>query len=179
MNFSYQFLISLCIPVAASWLFPNFLIHLFFYPARKWEKQKTQWLQQLQRTITFAIEQQKQQLNNEAILALIEQKMDEFLDEKLPKTMPAISLFMNHTIATEIKQILLAEFKTILPEIVQNYARQLTTQPFQNTILLPALNNREAKLFLKKKFKKQFQLFQYVCIIFGIFIAFLQLIILL
>lgn len=179
MNFSYQLLVSLCIPVAAGWLFPYLIINLFFYPARKWEKQKTSWLQQFQQTIIFAIEQQKQQLTNEEVLILIEQKMDEFLQQKLPKAMPAISLFMNNTIAAEIKQILLAEFKTILPEIIQNYTRQFAELPFKNTILLPTLNSHEAKLFLKKKFKKQLLWLQYTSIAFGIFIALLQLIILL
>lgn len=66
----------------------------------------------------------KQEPNGE-INGLIDDRIDTFLSEKLPKKIPMFGMFLNDKTKTQIKNVLLEEFAALTPEIATQYAQRV------------------------------------------------------
>jgi uncharacterized membrane protein YheB (UPF0754 family) len=77
----------------------------------------------------FSFEDIKEKMFSEKNLAEINQflgqKIDDFLRNKLKKTIPMISIFMSQSLIDKIKNSLIAEFDTSFPQILETYAHNL------------------------------------------------------
>lgn len=56
-----------------------------------------------------------------AIMPYVEEQLDHFLREKLPKAMPVLSMFIGDSTIGQIKGTLVAELNTLFPKIIDQY----------------------------------------------------------
>ncbi len=61
----------------------------------------------------------------EKLLPIIEEHIDHFLKEKLPKQMPVVSMFIGEKTIHELKTLFLNELKDLFPVIMKHYAGNL------------------------------------------------------
>lgn len=66
--------------------------------------------------------------NMEGVSVVIEDKIDIFLREKLVAAMPMLGMIMGDDLRAKIKGVLLEEFNTMIPEVIEKYASKVEEQ---------------------------------------------------
>ncbi|MEZ4883218.1 MAG: DUF445 family protein [Chitinophagales bacterium] len=59
--------------------------------------------------------------NLEEVKALLETKIDDFIQKRLPATYPALAMFLNDKIKQKIKTQIIEEVEDVLPDAIENY----------------------------------------------------------
>jgi len=59
--------------------------------------------------------------NLEGVKALLETKVDDFIQKRLPAAYPALAMFLNDKIKQKIKTQIVEEIEEVLPEAIDNY----------------------------------------------------------
>lgn len=65
--------------------------------------------------------------NLESILPMIESHIDNFLNEKLKKEMPMISMFIGSKTTDKLKEVFMKEIQELFPQVIGKFASNLTT----------------------------------------------------
>lgn len=77
----------------------------------------------------FSMEDVKKSLQNpgnaEEVSAIVDAKLDDFLDNRLTDAMPMLAMFMNDEIKQKTKATLLAEVQLMLPELVDRFVNKI------------------------------------------------------
>ncbi len=118
--------------------------------------------------------------NHEEILKVINDKIDIFLKEKLVAAMPMLAMIMGDELRNKIKTTLVAEFETMLPEVIENYANNL-----EKKINVKEVVEAKVKKFSLEKMEevmygimsKEFRFIEVVGAVLGFLIGLLQILI--
>jgi uncharacterized membrane protein YheB (UPF0754 family) len=108
----------------------------------------------------------------------IEQHIDLFLNEKLKEKLPVIGMFVGQGTMAKIKEGLLEEINLMLPEVISQYADNLSQKIDVEKMVTEKVNNFSSdKLeeILSSVLKKEFRLVELICGVFGFLIGLLQL----
>ncbi|MEK6477015.1 DUF445 family protein [Catalinimonas sp. 4WD22] len=77
----------------------------------------------------FSIEDVKQSLqkpgNTEEVEAIVDARLNDFLENRLPEVMPMLAMFMNEELKQKIKSTLLAEVELMLPELIDRFINKI------------------------------------------------------
>lgn len=77
----------------------------------------------------FSIEDVKQSLqkpgNTEEIEGIVDARLNDFLENRLPEVMPMLAMFMNEELKQKIKGTLLAEVELMLPELIDRFINKI------------------------------------------------------
>lgn len=77
----------------------------------------------------FSIEDVKQSLqkpgNTEEIEGIVDARLNDFLENRLPEVMPMLAMFMNEELKQKIKSTLLAEVELMLPELIDRFINKI------------------------------------------------------
>ncbi len=60
-----------------------------------------------------------------AVVPVLEAKVDDFLRHKLPSEMPMISMFIGDKTVNKMKEVLMAEVTSMLPEMMETYTHSI------------------------------------------------------
>ena len=115
--------------------------------------------------------------NKEAIIAVIEVRIDKFLREKLKEAVPMIAMFISDDLITKIKVTLMAEFENSLPEIMNTFAKKLEENVDIEAIVVEKVNNFSMEKLEDIMFsimKKEFKFIELVGAILGFLIGVVQ-----
>ncbi len=108
----------------------------------------------------------------------IEAHIDTFLNEKLKEKLPIIGMFVGQGTMVKIKEGLLEEINLMLPEVIGQYADNLSQKIDVEKMVTEKINNFSSdKLeeILHSVLKKEFRLVELICGVFGFVIGCLQL----
>lgn len=130
----------------------------------------------------FSVEDVKKVLKDEKttqeIVSVIDEKLDDFLDNKLIDTMPMLAMFMSDELKQTIKGTLEEEFKLMLPEVVNRLAKNLDhNMDVEKTVYEKVVNFSTDKLeeILYSIMKKEFKFIEILGGILGFMIGLIQL----
>lgn len=77
----------------------------------------------------FSIEDVKKSLQNpgntEEVTAIVDARLNDFLDNRLGEAMPMLAMFMNEEIKLKIKTTLEAELQLMLPELIERFVSKI------------------------------------------------------
>jgi len=111
-------------------------------------------------------------------LNLVENKVDEFISQKLPQSMPMLAMFLNDDLKNKIKSILLAEIGAILPQLIQQFGNNLQQDINVQQIVYEKVANFSSDKFeeiLIRIMQKEFRLIEILGGILGFIIGIIQL----
>jgi len=129
----------------------------------------------------FSVEDVKKVLKDEKttkeIVNIIDEKLDDFLDNKLTATMPMLAMFMNDELKQTIKGTLEEEFKQMLPEMIGRLAENLDhSVDVEKTVYEKVVNFSTDKLeeILYSIMKKEFKFIEILGGVLGFMIGLIQ-----
>lgn len=77
----------------------------------------------------FSIEDVKKSLQNpgntDEVTAIVDARLNDFLDNRLGEAMPMLAMFMNDEIKLKIKTTLEAELQLMLPELIERFVSKI------------------------------------------------------
>ncbi len=76
----------------------------------------------------------------------VEQHIDRFLNQRLQEKMPMIAMFVGEKTLASLKAVLMDELHELLPQLIQQYGQQLSTQ-----INIPLLLEQQVNKIPKEK----------------------------
>ena len=109
---------------------------------------------------------------------IMEQKIDEYIDNKLFQKMPMVKMFINEGLRTKLKTSLMEEFKEILPLFVHNYTEKLKkSNDIEKLVYQKVTNFSSDKIeeILFSIMKKEFRFVEISGAVLGFFIGLIQL----
>ena len=115
--------------------------------------------------------------NNDKIMEFVDLKIDEYIQVKLPASMPMLAMFLNDDIKTKIKQTLINEIQGIIPGLVDTYAENLKNNfnvkeiVYQKVLLF---SNDKLEDILNSIMKKEFKFIEIVGAVLGFIIGLIQ-----
>lgn len=134
------------IPVISAligWVTNYLAVKMLFHPRKKWNllffsvqgifpKRQAVLAEKLGTIVAkelFSFNDIKDRFSSSASISeinkVLDEKLEDFLENKLKATMPMLSMFMNSDLKAKIKATLHEEFQNILPEIIDNYTSKL------------------------------------------------------
>jgi uncharacterized membrane protein YheB (UPF0754 family) len=117
--------------------------------------------------------------NTKGALSYIEGKIDEFIQVKLPSSMPMMAMFLNDDLKAKIKNTLLAEIENMLPGLAKHIGEQVKQSVKVEEIVYEKVANFSSDKFEEILFtimKKEFKLIEILGGILGFLIGIIQLI---
>ena len=115
--------------------------------------------------------------NKQAIISVIEVRIDKFLREKLKEAVPMIAMFISDDLIEKIKATLMAEFENSLPEIMDTFSQKLEEKVDIEEIVKDKVNNFSMEKLEDIMFsimKKEFKFIELVGAILGFLIGMVQ-----
>ncbi len=112
-----------------------------------------------------------------AIKEVVSQKIDVFMNEKLPESMPMLKMFMNEELAKNIKGILMQQFDEAIPQIMENYINRIENQvDVEKTVQEKVINFSSDKLeeILYSIMQKEFRFIELIGGVLGFMIGLIQ-----
>lgn len=123
------------------------------------------------------LQSQIKNIDNSGTLQIVESKIEDFIKIKLPAAMPMLSMFLNDDLKHKIKLTLLSEIETMLPEIIDSYANQMTNKiDIKGTVKEKVANFSTDKLeeILYSIMQKEFRFIEILGAILGFIIGIVQ-----
>jgi len=180
------------------WLTIRFAIYLFFKPLDRssflglhvqgyFPAQQATIAQKLGNTIVEAFVysgEMEQKITDpahlEKLLPVIEEHIDQFLKEKLPKQMPVVSMFIGEKTINELKSLFLNELKDLFPVIINQYIGNLASSKELSLLIEEKINQISPQNFenvLMKSLQPAINRASLLGAFLGLFIGFIQLLI--
>jgi len=110
-------------------------------------------------------------------LAVVDSKLDNYIENKLPEAMPMISMFLSEDMKRKIKATLLEEIEIILPDVIESYTSKLTESiDIKGTVSEKVANFSTDKLedILYSIMKKEFKFIEILGAVLGFIIGLVQ-----
>lgn len=133
----------------------------------------------------FSVDDIKKNFVNEENLSevneLIDQKIETFLREKLVNSMPMLAMFMNDGLINSVKSTLMAEFTSVLPEMINKFADKLESNiDIQKTVeeKVAAFSFEKLEGVLFAILKKEFKFIELIGAVLGFIIGLVQIVLL-
>jgi len=133
----------------------------------------------------FSIKDIKSKLDDPELTAyavkVIDEKVDHYLRNKLPESMPMLKMFMNDGLVSSIKTKMVQEFETSIPSILQAFASKLEEKVDIKQIVSEKVSNFSTSKFEEILFsimKKEFKFIEIVGAVLGFLIGCIQLLLL-
>ncbi|MDF9796072.1 uncharacterized membrane protein YheB (UPF0754 family) [Catalinimonas alkaloidigena] len=133
----------------------------------------------------FSIEDVKQSLqkpgNTEEIETIVNTRLDDFLENRLPEVMPMLAMFMNEELKQKIKGTLLAEVELMLPELIDRFIGKIEQDvDVEKTVYEKVVNFSTDKLesILYSIMSKEFKFIEILGGVLGFMIGLIQIAIL-
>tara|TARA_Y100001933_G_scaffold178416_1_gene176918 strand:- start:2043 stop:2639 length:597 start_codon:yes stop_codon:yes gene_type:complete len=120
-------------------------------------------------------------LDNSEVFGFVEQKIDDFINAKLPSSMPMLAMFLNDDLKNKIKTTLLQEISQVIPGVIDSYAKKLKNEIDVKAIVYEKVVNFSSdKLedILYSIMKKEFKFIELLGGILGFIIGLIQLVML-
>lgn len=119
--------------------------------------------------------------DHSSTLTVIETRLDEFINVKLSASMPMLSMFLNDDIKAKIKNTLLGEIESMLPEIIDTYGEKMIAGiNIKSTVQEKVMNFSTDKLeeILYSIMKKEFRFIEVLGAVLGFLIGIIQVLLL-
>lgn len=116
--------------------------------------------------------------NLEDVFVIIEKRIDQYLHERLFKSMPMLKMFINEELIQKIKKSMLAEFEKMLPEVIDNFSLKLEQEINVKEIVhekIAAFSSDKLEEILVSIMSKEFKFIEIVGGILGFVIGLVQL----
>lgn len=134
------------LPIIAAftgWLTNFIAIKMLFHPKEEvkvlflriqgiFPKRKAKLAEKLGKIVSdelFSIDDIKESLASDdtsgEVEAVLEERVDDFLENKLTENMPMLKMFLNAETKMQIKAVLMSEFSLLIPEIVNTYTQKI------------------------------------------------------
>lgn len=130
----------------------------------------------------FSFKDIKDRFNSSAsiqeINKVLDEKLEDFMENKLKAAMPMLSMFMNADLKSKIKNTLHEEFQNILPDIINNYTAKLEEEIDIESIVsskVAAFSSDKLESILFSIMSKEFKFIELLGGILGFFIGMVQL----
>lgn len=120
--------------------------------------------------------------DNTEVLGFVEQKIDDFINVKLPESMPMLAMFLNADLKLKIKTTLLSEIEEVIPGVIESYANKLKTDVDVEAIVYEKVVNFSSEKLEEILFsimKKEFKFIELLGGVLGFIIGIIQLVIVL
>lgn len=120
----------------------------------------------------------KSEKNTQIALQLVENKIDNFIITKLPQSMPMLAMFLNDDLKTKIKNVLLSEIESILPNLMDQLGNNIKENIDIQQIVFEKVANFSSDKFEEILFsimQKEFRLIEILGGILGFIIGIIQL----
>ncbi len=120
----------------------------------------------------------KSEKNTQIALQLVENKIDNFITTKLPQSMPMLAMFLNDDLKTKIKNVLLSEIESILPNLMDQLGNNIKENIDIQQIVFEKVANFSSDKFEEILFsimQKEFRLIEILGGILGFIIGIIQL----
>lgn len=118
--------------------------------------------------------------NLQAVLPAIEVHIDDFLRNKLSKSMPVISMFVGEKTINELKGVFLKEMETIFPSVMNQYIDSLQRQLDLEKIVtekVASFSSDKLEEILLSIMSKEFRFVEIIGGVLGFVIGLLQILI--
>ena len=109
---------------------------------------------------------------------VLDEKLEDFMENKLKTAMPMLAMFMNSDLKSKIKNTLHEEFQNILPEILSKYTEKLEKDiDIENIVSkkVAAFSSDKLEAILFSIMKKEFKFIEILGGILGFLIGLIQL----
>lgn len=123
------------------------------------------------------IEKINKRENLEDVFVLLEQKIDDYLHERLFKSMPMLKMFINEELIQKIKNSMVTEFEKMLPEIIDKFSTKLEQEVNVKKMVYEKIANfssEKLENILFSIMKKEFQFIEIVGAVLGFVIGLVQ-----
>ncbi len=120
--------------------------------------------------------------DNKEVFGFVEQKIDDFINVKLPSNMPMLAMFLNDDLKNKIKTTLLDEISEVIPGVIDAYAEKLKSEIDVKAIVyekVVSFSSDKLEDILYSIMKKEFKFIELLGGVLGFIIGSVQLAILL
>ncbi|MEM9672959.1 MAG: DUF445 family protein [Bacteroidota bacterium] len=117
------------------------------------------------------------QANMDEVHQVIDQKLDEFLEERMMESMPMLYVFMSDEMRVKIKATLQKELQAMLPELISSFADRIEREvDVEKTVYEKVVNFSTDKLeeILYSIMRKEFKFIEILGGILGFIIGLIQ-----
>lgn len=111
---------------------------------------------------------------------VLDEKLEDFMEDKLKTAMPMLAMFLNKDAKAKIKETLHSEFQNILPDILNKYSEKLEKDIDVEEIVyqkVAAFSSEKLEQILFSIMKKEFKFIEILGGILGFMIGIIQLLI--
>ncbi len=184
------------IAAITGWITNFIAVKMLFHPKEKvkigfleiqgvFPKRKNKLAEKLGKVVAnelFSVEDIKHSLNSpqstDAIMKVVESKIDNYLTYKLPEAMPMLQMFMKGNLKDNVKNMLIDEFKASIPQMITAYTDQIEKDiDVEKTVYTKVQNFSSDKLeeILYSIMRKEFKFIELLGGVLGFIIGLLQL----
>jgi uncharacterized membrane protein YheB (UPF0754 family) len=118
--------------------------------------------------------------NIEAIMPMLEQKIDFFLRTKLSDVFPVISMFIGDSTINQLKGVFMSELETMFPDLINSYMKTLETQLDLEKIVTEKVygfSSDKMEAILNQIMSKEFRFIEIIGGVLGLLIGCIQVLI--
>ena len=147
-------------------------------------KQQRQFAEKLGKLVSkelLSFEDIKQKIvdpkNIEAIMPMLEQKIDFFLRTKLSDVFPVISMFIGDNTINQLKGVFMSELETMFPDLINSYMKTLETQLDLEKIVTEKVygfSSDKMETILNQIMSKEFRFIEIIGGVLGLLIGCIQ-----
>ncbi len=119
--------------------------------------------------------------NNDKIMEFVDVKIDEFIQVKLPESMPMLAMFLTQGVKDKIKSTLINEISALIPGLIDTYSENLKNNfdvkdiVYQKVLLF---SNDKLEDILNSIMKKEFKFIEVIGGVLGFLIGLIQVLLL-
>lgn len=116
--------------------------------------------------------------NLEDVFVIIEARIDQYLHERLFKSMPMLKMFINDELIEKIKKSMVAEFEKMLPEVIEKFSLKLEQEVNVKEMVyekIAAFSSDKLEEILFSIMSKEFKFIEIVGGVLGFIIGLVQL----
>jgi uncharacterized membrane protein YheB (UPF0754 family) len=118
--------------------------------------------------------------NLEQVMPFIETRVDDFLRRKLSDVFPIISMFIGDSTINQLKTVFMAELKTMFPEMISGYMKNLESQLDLEKIVtqkVAAFSSDKMEQILNQIMSSEFRFVEIIGGVLGFLIGIIQVLI--
>ena len=146
------------------WIINTLLLHYLFHPREpknylgfriqgilpKYQREFANKVGKLVAEKFFSFDELEQKIINpdnlKKVMPVIEEHVDEFLNVKLMKEMPVLSMFIGSKTISSLKKTFMEELEVLFPQVMKNYATNLKSEFDIEKIVIQKIENLAPEL---------------------------------